>query len=48
VMIFLFASAYVVSGPIGELVGKIRHRREKSPESEKRADGHDAYRENPR
>ncbi|HEY7585823.1 MAG TPA: CDP-diacylglycerol--serine O-phosphatidyltransferase [Candidatus Deferrimicrobiaceae bacterium] len=48
VMIFLFTSAYVVSGPIGELVDAIRHRRGKLPESEKRADGHDAYRENPR
>jgi len=48
VMIFLFTSAYVVSGPIGELVDAVRHRRGKLPESEKRADGHDAYRENPR
>ncbi len=48
VMIFLFTSAYVVSGPIGELVDAIRHRRGKLPESEKRADGHDAYGENPR
>jgi len=48
VMIFLFASAYVVSGPIGELVGVVRRRRGKIPESEKRPDGHDAYRENPR
>jgi CDP-diacylglycerol--serine O-phosphatidyltransferase len=48
VMIFLFTSAYVVSGPIGELVGMIRRRRGNVPESEKRADGHDAYRENPR
>ncbi|MGE5700464.1 MAG: CDP-diacylglycerol--serine O-phosphatidyltransferase [Deltaproteobacteria bacterium] len=48
VMIFLFTSAYVVSGPIGELVDAVRHKRGKQPESEKRADGHDAYRENPR
>jgi len=48
VMIFLFTSAYVVSGPIGELVDAVRRKRRKLPESEKRADGHDAYRENPR
>jgi CDP-diacylglycerol--serine O-phosphatidyltransferase len=48
VMIFLFTSAYVVSGPIGELVDAIRRRRGKLRESEKRTDGHDAYRENPR
>lgn len=48
VMIFLFSSAYVVSGPIGELVALVRRRRGKHPESEKRVDGHDAYRENPR
>ncbi|HZW35845.1 MAG TPA: CDP-diacylglycerol--serine O-phosphatidyltransferase [Candidatus Deferrimicrobiaceae bacterium] len=48
VMIFLFTAAYVVSGPIGELVDAIRRRRRKLPESEKHADGHDAYRENPR
>ena len=48
VMIFLFASAYVVSGPVGELVGVVRRRRGKIPESEKRPDGHDTYRENPR
>jgi CDP-diacylglycerol--serine O-phosphatidyltransferase len=49
VMIFLFTAGYVVSGPIGELVAFVKNRRRvKSPESEKRADGHDAYRENPR
>jgi len=48
VMIFLFSSAYVVSGPIGELVSVIRRRRGKLTEREKGADGHDAYRENPR
>ncbi|MBI5341911.1 MAG: CDP-diacylglycerol--serine O-phosphatidyltransferase [Deltaproteobacteria bacterium] len=48
VMIFLFTAGYVVSGPIGELVAVIRRRRGKQPESEKRTDGHDAYRENPR
>lgn len=48
VMIFLFTAAYVVSGPVGELVGAIRRRRRNQPESEKHADGHDAYRENPR
>jgi len=48
VMIFLFSGAYVVSGPIGELIAAIRSRRHKIPESEKRSDGNDAYRENPR
>ena len=48
VMIFLFISAYVVSGPIGELVRAVRRRKGKMAESEKRPDGHDAYRENPR
>ena len=48
VMIFIFTAGYVVSGPIGELVGLVRRRRGKQPESEKRADGHDAYREDPR
>ncbi|MBF8260226.1 MAG: CDP-diacylglycerol--serine O-phosphatidyltransferase [Actinobacteria bacterium] len=48
VMIFLFSGLYVVSGPIGELVTLVRRRRGKLPESEKRVDGHDAYRENPR
>ncbi len=48
VMIFIFTAGYVVSGPIGELVALVRRRRGKQPESEKRADGHDAYREDPR
>jgi CDP-diacylglycerol--serine O-phosphatidyltransferase len=48
VMIFLFTTAYVVSGPVGELVEAVRRRRGKLPESEKHADGHDTYRENPR
>ncbi|OGP77484.1 MAG: CDP-diacylglycerol--serine O-phosphatidyltransferase [Deltaproteobacteria bacterium RBG_16_64_85] len=48
IIIFLFSLTYVVSGPIGELVSVIRHRRGKLTEGEKRADGHDAYRENPR
>jgi CDP-diacylglycerol--serine O-phosphatidyltransferase len=48
VMLFLFASVYVVSGPIGELIGLVRRRRGKIPESEKHPDGNDAYRENPR
>ncbi len=48
VMIFLFSGGYVVSGPIGELVAAVRNRRGKIPESEKRSDGHDTYRENPR
>ena len=47
-MIFLFSSAYVVSGPIGEVVAMARRRRKKPVESEKPVDGHDAYRENPR
>ncbi|MBI5577091.1 MAG: CDP-diacylglycerol--serine O-phosphatidyltransferase [Deltaproteobacteria bacterium] len=48
VMIFIFTAGYVISGPIGELFAFVRRRRGKLPESEKRADGHDAYRENPR
>jgi CDP-diacylglycerol--serine O-phosphatidyltransferase len=48
VMIFACTTTYVVSGPIGELVGLIRRRRLKAPEGERRPDGHDAYRENPR
>ncbi|MDA8123195.1 MAG: CDP-diacylglycerol--serine O-phosphatidyltransferase [Deltaproteobacteria bacterium] len=48
VMIFVFSSAYVVSGPVGELVGFARRRRGKITESEKHPDGHDTYRENPR
>jgi CDP-diacylglycerol--serine O-phosphatidyltransferase len=48
VMIFLFTSVYVVSGPIGELVEAVRRRRGKLPEREKRTDGNDAYGENPR
>jgi len=48
VMIFLFVSGYILSGPVGELVGAIRRRREKYRESEKRIHGHDAHREDPR
>lgn len=48
VMIFMFVTAYVLSGPAGELVSAIRRRREKNAEREKRPHGHDAHREDPR
>ena len=48
VMIFLFYSAYIVSGPVGELVRALRGRREITDESEKTVHGHDAHGEDPR
>jgi hypothetical protein len=47
-MIFVFTSAYIVSGPVGEVVDAIRRRRTKRTESEKPAHGHDAHTEDPR
>jgi CDP-diacylglycerol--serine O-phosphatidyltransferase len=43
VMIFVFATVYVLSGPVGEVVGTIRRRRTKHAEREKAAHGHDAH-----
>ncbi len=43
VMIFVFVSAYIVSGPVGEVVDAIRRRRSKQTESEKPIHGHDAH-----
>jgi CDP-diacylglycerol--serine O-phosphatidyltransferase len=50
VMIFLFSSVYIVSGPVGELVRALRGRRrqEITDESEKTAHGNDADGEDPR
>ena len=48
VMIFLFVSTYIVSGPMGELVGVLRGKRRKTLESENSIDGHDAHGEDPR
>src|SRR3990170_3120889 len=48
VMIFLFVSAYILSGPVGELVRAVRGRRRKTRESEKDVHGHDAHGEDPR
>ncbi len=48
VMIFLFVSAYIVSGPLGEVVRALRGKRGKTRESEKFAYGHDAHGEDPR
>ncbi len=48
VMIFLFSSAYIVSGPVGEVVRALRGRRRKTAESERTAHGHDAHGEDPR
>jgi CDP-diacylglycerol--serine O-phosphatidyltransferase len=47
VMIFLISSAYIVSGPVGEVVAMFR-KRGKKEESEKPIHGDDAHRENPR
>ena len=43
VMTFVFATAYIVSGPVGEVIGLIRRRRTKPTESGKPVDGHDAH-----
>jgi len=43
VMIFVFATVYVLSGPVGEVVESIRRRRKKHAEREKAAHGHDAH-----
>ncbi len=48
VMIFVFISAYIVSGPVGEVVRAIRERHAKPSEREKPVDGHDAHGEDPR
>ncbi len=48
VMIFLFTSAYIVSGPVGELVRALKGRRGKKRESEIHDHGHDAHGEDPR
>ena len=48
VMIFLSVSVYIVSGPVGELVGMLRGQRRKTLESEKSVDGHDAHGKDPR
>ncbi|MGZ8461226.1 MAG: CDP-diacylglycerol--serine O-phosphatidyltransferase [Candidatus Deferrimicrobiaceae bacterium] len=48
VMIFLFVSVYVVSGPMGELVRALRGRRGRTRESETDVHGHDAHGEDPR
>ena len=49
VMIFLFISAYIVSGPVGEVVALARRRRERRAEKEGPAHhGHDAHREDSR
>jgi CDP-diacylglycerol--serine O-phosphatidyltransferase len=49
VMIFLFISAYIVSGPVGEVVALARRRRERRREKEGPAHhGHDAHREDSR
>jgi CDP-diacylglycerol--serine O-phosphatidyltransferase len=43
VMIFVFATVYVLSGPVGEVADTIRRRRKKHAEREKAAHGHDAH-----
>jgi hypothetical protein len=48
VMIFVFGAAYIVSGPVGEVVDMIRRRRSKHTESEKPVHGHDTHTEDPR
>jgi CDP-diacylglycerol--serine O-phosphatidyltransferase len=49
VMIFVFISAYIVSGPVIEVVEMVRRRRAKQKESEKPAHhAHDAHREDSR
>lgn len=48
VMIFLFATGYILSGPAGELAGAVRRRRAKDRERGKRPHGNDAYGEDPR
>ncbi len=48
VMIFLFCSAYIVSGPVGELVRALRGRHRKTRESGKDVHGDDAHGEDPR
>jgi hypothetical protein len=47
-MIFVFASSYIVSGPVGEVVDMIRRRRRKHVEGEDPAHGDDAHTEDPR
>jgi CDP-diacylglycerol---serine O-phosphatidyltransferase len=48
VMIFTLALAYIISGPVGEVVRAVRRRREKFRERERRLDGHDAHGEDSR
>ncbi len=48
VMIFLFVTGYILSGPAGELAGAVRRRRAKIREKGKSPHGNDAYGEDPR
>lgn len=48
VMIFLFVSAYIVSGPVGELARALRGKRSAAGGREKDVHGHDAHGEDPR
>jgi len=48
VMTFLFVSAYIVSGPMGELARALQGRHRKTRESEKDVHGDDAHGEDPR
>ncbi len=49
VMIFTVIFAYIISGPVGEVVRAVQRRRGTLPkESETRSDGHDTYGEDPR
>ncbi len=44
----VFVAAYIVSGPVGEVVDAIRRRRTKHTESEKLVHGTDTHTEDPR
>ena len=48
VMIFLFTSLYIVSGPVGEVVRAVRERHGIPADKGKGIDGHDAHGEDPR
>lgn len=48
VMTFALVSAYVASGPLGEVARAVRGVRRKAKESETQTHGHDAYGEDPR
>lgn len=43
VMIFVFVSVYIVSGPVGEVYNMIRRRRNKQTENERPVHGHDTH-----